>query len=122
MTVKTTIGAPVLDSGDFQATTNGVTWGLKLQYVPTTDGGTSLDLLVVEPAGVKGLLVDCEGQLKTMGVSAFLTGVVIPAINAWFKARFGSSTSTTTPPSLPQYIVDLDKALKALTLTATGVK
>lgn len=121
MTVQTATGVPVLDSGDFQATTNGITWGLKLRYVATPDGGSSLDLLVVEPGAVKALLIDCEGQLKTMGVSAFLTGVVIPAINAWFKARFGGST-TTTPPGLPQYIVDLDKALKALTATATGVK
>ena len=121
MTVKTTIGAPVLDSGDFQATTAGVTWGLKLQYVPTPDGDNSLDLLVIEPAGVKGLITNFEGELKTMTVSAFLTSRVIPAINNWFKARFGGST-TTTAPGLPQHIIDLDKALKALTLTSAGVK
>lgn len=122
MTVQTATGVPVLDSGDFQTTTNGVTWGLKLRYVATPDGAGALDLFVIDPAGPKPLILDFGGALQDVGVTAYMTSVLIPKVNDWFKTRFGGGSTTTPPPSVPQMILDLDKALKALTATATGVK
>ena len=115
MTVQTVTGIPTLDPNDFQAVSIGVHWGLKLRYVLTQDTTYALDLIAMESGAFKELVLhDFEGELKQRGLADFVASVLIPGVNAWLKKRFSGAAPSPEPSNIPQLIIDLDKAIRAL--------
>ena len=116
MTVQTAVGSVTLDAGDFQHTHKGVTWGLKVRFVPAIDGMV-LDVVIAE-RGETGWLYkaaamqDSEGKLDRDGLPAYLAAMCAN-VNAWLKARF---SGTEIPPQInvPAKIAALDKAVGGL--------
>lgn len=124
MTIRTnTDTAFALDAGDFQFSYAGVTVGLKLSYYESPVGEIA-SASVVEKTGAewvlkKELVGDFSAEVvKNMGVSKWLTDLLLPRLNAWLAERFGAPVPV--PDWVPQAIVDLDAAMRGLKVTTVN--
>lgn len=124
MTIRTTPGPLVLDTGDFQLTFGGATVGLKLTFVQGPMGVLAT-IVAAEKVGVEWVLQEelmgdfSVDLLKSKGITAWLTDYLLPSFNAWLSKRFAGSP-VPVPDWVPEQIVDLDAALRQLKVTVVN--
>jgi hypothetical protein len=122
MSIQLSPGVPSLDASDFQATHNGVTFGLKLRHLPTPDGSTVTSLLLVErnASGSWDFKAEIDRDFipaLEADMSAWLASA-LAKINLWLRQRFSDGGSAPAPGPLPSYVPaalgTLDGMLRAL--------
>lgn len=90
MTVQTAGDSIVMTTADFQATIDGVTWGIKCRDV----AGIQF-VMIVEKQGTTWVSVaTLDDAFDTRGgqytdMLVYIRDYLLPKINAWLKAKFG---------------------------------
>jgi hypothetical protein len=96
MTVQTTGDTIVMTTADFQATIDGVTWGIKCRDV----AGIQFVMIVEKQGTAWGAVATLDDAFDTRrgeytDMLVYIREYLIPKINAWLKTKFGPGKALT---------------------------